>query len=72
LRAKIGDLEIALAEPQTKEASLTTPIYAPSARVEPNRSRIVLLGGIVGGVLAIAYLLGRRVWLKANIPNKAI
>ena len=72
LRAKIGDLEIALAEPQTKEASLSTPIYAPSARVEPNRSRIVLLGGIVGGVLAIAYLLGRRVWLKANIPNKAI
>jgi uncharacterized protein involved in exopolysaccharide biosynthesis len=72
LRTQIGDLEIALAEPQTKEASLTTPIHAPSARVEPNRSRIVLLGGIVGGVLAIAYLLGRRVWLKANIPNKAI
>jgi uncharacterized protein involved in exopolysaccharide biosynthesis len=72
LRTKMGDLEIALAEPQTKEASLTTPIYTPSAHVEPKRTMIVLLGGIVGGVLAIAYLLGRRVWLKANIPNKAI
>jgi uncharacterized protein involved in exopolysaccharide biosynthesis len=71
LRTQISDLETALADPQTKEASLITPIYAPSARVEPNRSRIVLLGGIVGGVLAIAYLLGRRVWLKINIPNKA-
>lgn len=72
LRTQIRDLETALAEPQTKEASLITPIYAPSARVEPDRSRIVLLGVIVGGVLAIAYLLGRRVWLKINIPNKAI
>jgi uncharacterized protein involved in exopolysaccharide biosynthesis len=72
LRTQISDLEIALAEPQTKEAFLTTPIYAPSARVEPKRSRIVLLGGIAGGVLAIAYLLGRRVWLKIKIPNKAI
>jgi uncharacterized protein involved in exopolysaccharide biosynthesis len=72
LREQISDLEILLVEPQTKVASLITPIYAPSAHVEPNRSRIVLLGGIVGGVLAIAYLLGRRVWLKINIPNKAI
>jgi len=72
LRTQISDLEIALAEPQTKEAFLTTPIYAPSARVEPKRTRIVLLGGIAGGVLAIAYLVGRRVWLKIKIPNKAI
>jgi LPS O-antigen subunit length determinant protein (WzzB/FepE family) len=72
LRTQIIDLEISLAEPQTKETFLTTAIYAPSTRVEPNRSRIILLGGIVGGVLAIAYLLGRRVWLKINIPNKAI
>jgi uncharacterized protein involved in exopolysaccharide biosynthesis len=72
LRTQISDLEIALAEPQTKEAFLTTPIYAPSARVEPKRTMIVLLGGIAGGVLAIAYLVGRRVWLKIKIPNKAI
>ncbi len=72
LRTQISDLEVLLAEPQTKEAFFTTPIYAPSARVEPNRSRIVLLSGIAGGVLAIAYLLGRRVWLKIKIPNKAI
>ena len=72
LLTKISDLEIALAEPQTKEAFLTTPIYAPSARVEPKRTMIVLLGGIAGGVLAIAYLVGRRVWLKIKIPNKAI
>jgi LPS O-antigen subunit length determinant protein (WzzB/FepE family) len=72
LRTQISDLEIALAEPQTKEAFLTTPIYAPSARVEPKITMIVLLGGIAGGVLAIAYLVGRRVWLKIKIPNKAI
>jgi hypothetical protein len=71
LSTQIGDLEIALAEPQTKEAFLVTPIYGPISRIEPNRSKIVLLGGVAGGVLAIAYLLGRRVWLKIKIPNKA-
>lgn len=72
LRTKISDLEMALVEPQTKETFFATPIYAPMDRVGPNRTLIVLLGGIAGGVLAIAYLLGRRVWLKIKIPNKAI
>lgn len=71
LRTQISDLEIALAEPQTKEAFLTTPIYAPSARVEPKRSLIVLLGGIIGGVLAVVFLLGRKGLSKVQLSSKA-
>jgi LPS O-antigen subunit length determinant protein (WzzB/FepE family) len=70
LRTQIRDSEIALAEPQTKEAFLTTPIYAPSVRVEPKRTMIVLLFGIAGLVLAIAYLLGRRMIVVKNKNTK--
>jgi len=64
LKEKIKELEKDLRKPHTQEASLVTPIYAPSNSVEPKKSLIVLLGGIAGGVLAIAYLVGRRVWIK--------
>jgi uncharacterized protein involved in exopolysaccharide biosynthesis len=70
LRTQIRESEIALAEPQTKEAFLTTPIYAPSVRVEPKRTMIVLLFGIAGLVLAIAYLLGRRMIVVKNKNTK--
>jgi len=69
LRTQVSDLEIQLAPPRTKEAFFTTPIYASSVRVEPSAILMVLLGGIAGGVLAIAYLVGRRVWLKTKITK---
>jgi uncharacterized protein involved in exopolysaccharide biosynthesis len=72
LRREINELEIELKEPLTKEASLVTPIYAPSASVEPKISLIILLSGILGGAFAIAYFVGRRVWLKIKIPPKSL
>jgi len=72
LRTQINDLEIALAEPQTKETYLTTPISAPNIRVEPKRS-LIALGSIVGGVfLAIGFLIVRRGWAKIKASKKAI
>jgi uncharacterized protein involved in exopolysaccharide biosynthesis len=49
LRTAINDLEIALLEPQTKEAFLTTPIYAPQKKVSPNRT-MILVGGLAAGL----------------------
>jgi LPS O-antigen subunit length determinant protein (WzzB/FepE family) len=49
LRTANNDLEIALLEPQTKEAFLTTPIYAPQKKVSPNRT-MILVGGLVAGL----------------------
>ena len=72
LRVQINDLETALAEPQTKEAYLTTPINAPNVRVEPKRS-LIALGSVIGGVfLTIGYLILRRVLVKAKEPKKSI
>lgn len=72
LRTQINDLEIALAEPQTKETYLTTPINAPNIRVEPKRS-LIALGSIIGGVfLAIGYLILRRGLAKAKDSKKSI
>lgn len=70
LRTQINDLEIALAEPQTKETYLTTPINAPNIRVEPKRS-LIALGSIIGGVfLAIGFLILRRGLAKAKDSKK--
>jgi len=64
LRTKINDLEIALTEPQTKEAYLTTPIYAPNVKVEPKKS-LITLGAVFGGlVLMVGYLIFRKSWIK--------
>lgn len=72
LRTQINDLEIALAEPQTKETYLTTPINAPNIRVEPKRS-LIALGLIIGGVfLAIGFLILRRGLAKAKDSKKPI
>jgi LPS O-antigen subunit length determinant protein (WzzB/FepE family) len=49
LRTAINDLEIALVEPQTKGAFLTTPIYAPQQKVSPKRT-MILIGGLVAGL----------------------
>jgi LPS O-antigen subunit length determinant protein (WzzB/FepE family) len=70
LRMQISDLEIALTEPQTKEAYLTTPIYAPNIKVEPKRS-LITLGAVFGGlVLMVGYLLFRKSWIKLKEANK--
>ena len=72
LRTQINDLELALAEPQTKEAFLTTPIYAPNVRIEPKISLLALVSVIGGMVLVIGVLMVRRVWAKIKIRKEAL
>jgi uncharacterized protein involved in exopolysaccharide biosynthesis len=60
LRTQINDLEIALLEPQTREAFLTTPIYAPKQKVSPRRA-LILMGGLAAGLfLGLLFMIGKR------------
>ncbi len=69
LRTQISDLELALAEPQTKGASLITPIYSPDIRVEPERTMIVLISTIIGGLIIIGFLIMRKTLKKVKVPK---
>lgn len=60
LSLQIRDLEMSLAEPQTKSASFIVPVYAPNLRIEPKRTLITLGSGIAGGALIIIFLLGKK------------
>ena len=64
LRTQINEMEIALAEPQTKEAFLIKQIYAPNVRVEPKKTLIVLLASIIGCILAMGLF-----FLKGKFPQ---
>ena len=60
LRTQINDLEIALLEPQTREAFLTTPIYAPKEKVSPKLA-LILMGGLAAGLfLGFFFIIGKR------------
>jgi len=60
LRTQINDLEIALLEPQTREAFLTTPIYAPKQKVSPRRA-LILMGGLAAGLFSgLFFMIGKR------------
>ena len=72
LRAQINDLEIALAEPQTKETYLTTPINAPNIRIDQKKSIKVLVSVFGGVFLAIGFLILRRGLAKAKDSKKSI
>ncbi len=63
LMAAINDLEIALVEPQTKEAFLTTPIYAPQQKVSPKKTMILLGGLVVGLFIGSLLMIGKRVYV---------
>ncbi len=70
LRAAINDLEIALVEPQTKEAFFTTPIYAPQAKVSPKRT-MILVGGLIAGLfLGLLLMLGKRAYGAFKASNQ--
>jgi len=61
LRISIRDLELALAEPQTKPAYLVTPIYSSGLKVEPKRTLIVVGSVFAGALLMILYALIKKV-----------
>lgn len=62
LRTQINDLEISLAEPQTKETFLITSIYAPNQKVSPKRA-LILMGGVAAGLfLGLLLMFGKRSW----------
>ena len=66
LRARISDLELALLEPQTRQASFATPITALNAPVGPSKPLIVALALLLGATLAIIYLLLRRALMASS------
>jgi len=68
LIAEIKVLEILLAEPQTKEAFLTTPIYAPHQKASPNRTKIVLVGLMAGLFVGLLLMMGKRAYSAYKLP----
>lgn len=60
LRNQINDMQIALAEPQTKGTSLVTPIYAPDIKAEPKPLLVLLSSAIAGIFLGILLWAGKK------------
>lgn len=70
LRTQINDLEIAMTDPQTKEAYLTTPIHAPNKKVSPKIS-IVLVASFFGGLfLGLMFVMGQRSYRAYKASNQ--
>ena len=46
-----------------KNIALITPIYAPTTRVEPKRSVIVLISVMAGLFLGLFFLFAKKIWL---------
>ncbi len=70
LRTAINDLEIALVEPQTKGAFLTTPIYAPQQKVSPKLT-MILIGGLVAGLfIGLLGMMGKRAYVRYKASNQ--
>lgn len=69
LRTQVNDLQIALAEPQTRMTTLVTPVYSPTTEVERSRLLIILSAAIGGFFLSIALLMTRKVLSPHNGNN---
>ncbi len=62
LRTQINDLEIAMLEPQTKEAFLAAPIFSPKQKVSPKRT-MILIGGLGAGLfIGLLLIIGKRAY----------
>jgi uncharacterized protein involved in exopolysaccharide biosynthesis len=70
LRAAINDLEIAMLEPQTKEAFLSAPIFSPKQKVSPKRT-MILIGGLVAGLfIGLLLMIGKRAYGTYKASNQ--
>jgi capsular polysaccharide biosynthesis protein len=70
LMTQINDLEISLAEPQTKETFLIAPIYAPNQKAFPKRTLILMGGVVVGLFLGLLFMIGKRSWQAYKTSNQ--
>lgn len=66
LRNQINDMQIALAEPQTKSTSLVTPIYAPDIKAEPKTLLVLLSSAIAGVFLGILLWAAKKAFSVQN------
>lgn len=64
LRRTINFQEADLLPPQTQQASMATPIYAPDAAVYPKKVPTIAGGFFGGTLLGILWLLARQSWQK--------
>ena len=65
LKNAVDQLAMELAEPQTRQASLATPIFSPDEKVEPKRL-LILVGACLGGLmLGLFVALGRKAYRAA-------
>jgi LPS O-antigen subunit length determinant protein (WzzB/FepE family) len=65
LKNAVEQLAMELAEPQTRQASLPTPIFSPDEKVEPKRL-LILVGACLGGLmLGLFVALGRKAYRAA-------
>lgn len=69
LTNQINDLRLSLADPQTQETSLATPIYASNIEVGPKRSLVILIFTLFGGFAAILFLTLRKAWQKGKLQS---
>ncbi len=60
MQAKINILEMELAEPNTKQSSLITPIYSPNIPLERKKSEVFLVSFIGGAFLVLLFVIFRR------------
>jgi len=67
LRTQINDIQIMMAEPQTKETSLITSIYAPQTKIEPKKPLIILSSAIGGMLLGLLFWIGRKTIRSAQL-----
>ena len=65
LKNAVDQLAMELAEPQTRQASLATPIFSPDEKAEPKRL-LILVGACLGGLmLGLLIALGRKAYRAA-------
>ena len=61
----VDQLAMELAEPQTRQANLPTPIFSPDEKAEPKRL-LILVGACLGGLMMGLFIaLGRKAYRAA-------